>query len=113
LLYRLRRGFLLAFEDKEHIQTDDFGFSSQAEMGLVGPTVSTGAFPMPPEGVVHSTSMLANLFEDSDWAGRLPRVGYGNDALTVTKDLLKFSVVNCERSDLFVLASREADLDTL
>ena len=82
-------------------------------MGLVGPTVSTRAFPMPLEGVMYATGMLANLFEEDDWVGRLSRIGDWNDPLSVIKDLLELMIVSCELSNFLVFAFREAELNTL
>jgi len=79
----------------------------------MGPTLLAVAFPMPLEGIMHTTSMLANLFEKSDWFGKLSLISNWNDPLAITEDLLKFLVVSCELSDFSVLALGETDLDTL
>jgi hypothetical protein len=103
---------LPTFKNEEHVQTDGFGLSSQVEMRLMGPAVSTVTFPMLLEGAMDATSILANLLEESDWIGRLSRISNWNDSLTIAEDLLEFLVVRCERSNFFGLAFREADLDT-
>lgn len=71
------------------------------------------AFQMLIEGVVHTTSIVANFFEKCNWLGRFSRIDDWNDTLTVAEDFLEFLVVACKLSDFFVLSFREADLETL
>ena len=76
-------------------------------------TASAGTVPVQLKGIVHATSMLANLFKENNWLGRFSRVGDWNDSLTITKDLLEFLVMSCELSDLSVLSFGKTDLETL
>ena len=67
---------------------------------------------MPLECIVDARSMLANLFEESNWGGRLPCFCNWNNPFTVTKNLLEFLVVVGQYFDFLVLAFGEAELDT-
>lgn len=94
LLHRLWTWFLLAFQIEENIQTNISCFSMQADKNLIIAAVSTGTIQIQLESIVHATSMLANIFEESIWLERCSRVGGWNDSLAVNKDLLDF--LGCE-----------------